>query len=73
MTSRNHLNPIMIDRLKLELQKLKEETSDALRQAIFLGMTDREATAHDERGRRKGELVRELSFLEQEQNDREES
>lgn len=68
MTSRDPLTPSTIDRLKREIQKLKDENSNALRQAIFLGMTEQEAEAQNERRQRKSELARRLSLLQEEES-----
>ncbi len=68
MTCNDPLQPSTIDLLKREIQQLKEENSNALRQAIFLGMTDQEADAQEERRRRTSELARRLSLLREEES-----
>ena len=53
-------------RVKGKIDRLTEQQSDALKRAIYLGMTTEEAKKYDERQRQITELVQELTLLEQE-------
>ena len=53
-------------RVKGKIDRLTEQQSDALKRAIYLGMTTDEAKKYDERQRQITELVQELTLLEQE-------
>ena len=53
-------------RVKGKIDTLTEQQSDALKRAIYLGMTTDEAKKYDERQRQITELVQELTLLEQE-------
>ena len=52
-------------RVKGKIDRLTEQQSDALKRAIYLGMTTDEAKKYDERQRQITELVQELTLLEQ--------
>ena len=51
--------------VKGKIDRLTEQQSDALKRAIYLGMTTDEAKKYDERQRQITELVQELTLLEQ--------
>ena len=53
-------------RVKGKIARLTEQQSDALKRAIYLGMTTDEAKKYDERQRQITELVQELTLLEPE-------
>lgn len=53
-------------RVKSKIDRLTEQQSDALKRAIYLGMTTDETKKYDERQRQITELVQELTLLEPE-------
>lgn len=55
-----------VHRVKGEIDRLTEQQSDALKRAIYLGMTTDEAKEYDERQRQITELVQELTLLAEE-------
>ena len=55
-----------VHRVKGEIDRLNGQQSDALKRAIYLGMTTDEAKKYDERRRQIAELVQELTRLEEE-------
>lgn len=55
-----------VHRVKGEIDRLTEQQSDALKRAIYLGMTTDETKKYDERQRQITELVQELTLLEPE-------
>jgi hypothetical protein len=56
--------PEAVHRLKQEIDRLREQQSKALRQAIYARMTPDEAKEYDQRRTRITELVEQLGKLE---------
>jgi uncharacterized protein YeaC (DUF1315 family) len=67
----NSLNPSdtvsAVHQLKQEIDTLTEEQAQALRTAVYVGMTPEEAREYDERRQRITQMVQELALLEQAQ------
>jgi endo-1,4-beta-D-glucanase Y len=54
-----------VHQLKQEIDTLTEKQADALRMAVYVGMTPDEAQEYDERRQRITDLVQQLAVLEQ--------
>ena len=52
-----------VHRIKQEIDRLKDELADALKSAIYLGMSTEQAKAYDERRNRITRLMQELQAL----------
>ncbi len=56
-------NPASKHRLKEEIERLSEQQGEALKTAMFVGMTTDEAKEFDKRGNRITKLVKELAMV----------
>jgi hypothetical protein len=54
-----------LERLREEVMSLTEQQSEALKDAIYLGMTPAQAKAYDERRKRITRLMQDISVLQQ--------
>ena len=55
--------PFLVQHFKSEIARLSKEQVAAMSRATFLGMTEDEAHAYEERLAKIGELVQELAVL----------
>jgi len=54
----------LIRTLELQIEELNEQQSNAVRSAIYLGMSRKEGTEYDQRQNKIAELIRQLKALE---------
>lgn len=57
------VSPTLLQHLTSEIARLSEAQTDALRMAAFVGMTEDEVRAYQQRRRGIAELVKELTML----------
>lgn len=53
-----------VHRLKQEIDRLTQEHAKALKDAVYIGMTQEQAQVYDQRRKKITELIQKLSLLE---------